>query len=876
MGQAILYCVRCSTQLRDSHFEQGKAYRIDNFAVCAACGPEAAKSLPPESVPKLFDAIAGRDRKPAAVSQRKSGTALPALRESSRSLNPLTGSSTATPQIPKKPMNPWILVGIVAAVLVVLVAVLVAGQGGKTDPAALSPAPAAPSSGPAVRPPAADAPAQAALKKAALYAEENPGDLDGQIRLYSDLVLLGDRGLAGAEARRKVEALRARDQEAVRQALSALNQEIDPVEKAGQFAEAIRMAEAAKFRLTSTAWQLAVEKRASDLRAALAEAKKPPPPPPLPPPPPPPDPAKRSAEAKAYDAAWTKAMAKASTRDYLGAAADLKKDAAALKDEKDDDVRREAAQDIADLENLDKVYKASIAAAAGTRSIDLKVASGRVLGSNADRVELFLEPKKPTVFVEWLDVHADAMVPLLKMQATDPRLPLLFAVLDGGAELIEGLAAKYASYKGTPSRAPEGEAPARELFYAAERDWRSMESREKSVEAYRALRTKYKDSTVVKHEQARIDRRSEAGREYYFLAPDFSFAGSFAPYKEERIESIADSEASQTLRNWAELGYAPFPGQTYRAWVLVGGCCAETFTFYYQATGLTEVNPKTKKKEPAEPGGTAAVPQKPPVKGLKPTHPKGEPKKPTRWEWMEVATPRVSAPGTRRLRFLTDQRGFAIAAVVVSATRSKPPGEAEMAELARTRALDATPGWALDRPGNSPRVLVDDFEDGKSGWVWVGGWEFPGAAGGYSIDPTAGRDGKAAGKFVADFTAGGVYVGGWRDLARLPSRSFKEIRLWVKGPTLTGLGIRLADSSDQLHQSHITVTPSPEWQEIVLVISKLAGGEHWGGANDGVWHGPIKGFGINIGKDSFAAGGKKGDVWIDDVEGILDPDAPDK
>ena len=111
MGQAILYCVRCSTQLRDSHFEQGKAYRIDNFAVCAACGPEAAKSLPPESVPRLFDAIAGRDRKPAGPSQRKSGAALPALKESSRTINPLTSSSSATPRIPKKPTNPWIFQG---------------------------------------------------------------------------------------------------------------------------------------------------------------------------------------------------------------------------------------------------------------------------------------------------------------------------------------------------------------------------------------------------------------------------------------------------------------------------------------------------------------------------------------------------------------------------------------------------------------------------------------------------------------------------------------------------------------------------------------------------------------------------------------------
>src|SRR5882672_3987106 len=93
MGQAISYCFRCSTQLRDVQFEQGKAYRLDSWVVCAACAPEAVRSLPPESVQKLLDAIAGK--KPA--SSRKTGYALPSvkepIRESSR-LMPLTSSSS--------------------------------------------------------------------------------------------------------------------------------------------------------------------------------------------------------------------------------------------------------------------------------------------------------------------------------------------------------------------------------------------------------------------------------------------------------------------------------------------------------------------------------------------------------------------------------------------------------------------------------------------------------------------------------------------------------------------------------------------------------------------------------------------------------------
>ena len=243
----------------------------------------------------------------------------------------------------------------------------------------------------------------------------------------------------------------------------------------------------------------------------------------------------------------------------------------------------------------------------------------------------------------------------------------------------------------------------------------------------------------------------------------------------------------------------------------------------HAAPGIFDETEHITRTLPLEPGGTAAMTLKPAVKGLKPAHPKGEPKKPSRWEWVELPIPKIAAPGARRIRFLTDQRGFAIAAVVVSATRSKPPSEPEAAELAKARALDATPAWALDRPGSSPRVLIDDFESGKSGFAYIGGWEFPGATGSYAIDSTTGHDSKASAKFTADFTGGGAYIGGWRDLANVSNRNFKEIRFWVKAPTLTGIGIRLADATGQTHQRNIPVTPSAEWQEVILKPVQFAG-----------------------------------------------------
>src|SRR5204863_3904393 len=127
--------------------------------------------------------------------------------------------SSLTKTVSDQPRNPWILVGAVGGAVVVLILAVLMTR--KPAPAVEEPPPPPPRVGIKPAPPKVDSAAAAALQKAALYEKENPHDLDGQIREYSDLTLLADRGEAGAEAKRKVEALRARDGEAVRLALEA-------------------------------------------------------------------------------------------------------------------------------------------------------------------------------------------------------------------------------------------------------------------------------------------------------------------------------------------------------------------------------------------------------------------------------------------------------------------------------------------------------------------------------------------------------------------------------------------------------------------------------------------------------------------------------
>src|ERR1051325_965331 len=153
MGQAILYCFKCSTQLREAHFEKGKAFRVDAWVTCSDCAPELAKTLPPNRVQVLLDLMAGKDKKAASVTP-------PPMRDSRLSITP--ADFPATGGAPARPK--WPLISGIAAIAVVLVAAgfLMSDSGsGKIVPSASTnsvappppPVPGTGSSGVGVRPP---------------------------------------------------------------------------------------------------------------------------------------------------------------------------------------------------------------------------------------------------------------------------------------------------------------------------------------------------------------------------------------------------------------------------------------------------------------------------------------------------------------------------------------------------------------------------------------------------------------------------------------------------------------------------------------------------------------------------------------------------
>jgi hypothetical protein len=172
------------------------------------------------------------------------------------------------------------------------------------------------------------------------------------------------------------------------------------------------------------------------------------------------------------------------------------------------------------------------------------------------------------------------------------------------------------------------------------------------------------------------------------------------------------------------------------------------------------------------------------------------------------------------------------------------------------------------------QLTVEDFDAMSRGWKYVGGEEFKGAKGSLTVDTAMKKNGKASFRLNGDFSGGGYYVGVWLDVGeRLSGRDVKELRLWVKTSTRPSLGIRLADASGQVHQSHVNLSngANGEWQELVLRIKDLVGGERWGGANDGKWHGPIRGLGINVGRsvEPDQKDMKPAEIWFDDLVGVL-------
>lgn len=166
--------------------------------------------------------------------------------------------------------------------------------------------------------------------------------------------------------------------------------------------------------------------------------------------------------------------------------------------------------------------------------------------------------------------------------------------------------------------------------------------------------------------------------------------------------------------------------------------------------------------------------------------------------------------------------------------------------------------------GGQEEVLIENFERPEMQFSFFGGDEFPGAKGKLTRELAGGEGGQAA-RLDADFQGGGVYVQMGADLEE--PVELDELRFRLKAAQTKKLRLRLSDVTGQVHQQLVAAPAGSGWQEVK--VNQFGCGDdamHWGGVNDGVWHGPATGIAFLLEKDQLA--GLAGTVWIDDVRAV--------
>jgi len=157
--------------------------------------------------------------------------------------------------------------------------------------------------------------------------------------------------------------------------------------------------------------------------------------------------------------------------------------------------------------------------------------------------------------------------------------------------------------------------------------------------------------------------------------------------------------------------------------------------------------------------------------------------------------------------------------------------------------------------------LDEMLQAGELDWGFNLGQEFPGAKGGLDLVSDQPSPGQYAMKLYADFTGGGAYVGVRRSFSRLDVETMNVLRLTMRSSTTRSFAVRMVDATGQCHQrKDLPFQADGKWHEVELVPTEIAGGEHWGGANDGAWHGSVRlvELMLNVRSDE----GKKPDLTI--------------
>ncbi|WP_427885539.1 sugar-binding protein [Kribbella sp. GL6] len=215
------------------------------------------------------------------------------------------------------------------------------------------------------------------------------------------------------------------------------------------------------------------------------------------------------------------------------------------------------------------------------------------------------------------------------------------------------------------------------------------------------------------------------------------------------------------------------------------------------------------------------------------------------------------------------RRGF-IAGVAI------PAGAAAIGlDWLTTPTALATGSAATDQP-----VMISDFETGLDGWVVRDGLEFdPDHVVVFGFEQSSARanTGSYSGLLTTDFSHGAktnAYVAIRKDFSypgRIPptGMDIQELTFWTYPVNIGRFLLRATDSTGQTHQQHLVVGQQNQWLE--LTVSTFTGSSHWGGANDGVWHGPVAAIELLVARSELYAPNTVAQCWIDTMQATVTP-----
>ncbi|HLY07966.1 MAG TPA: hypothetical protein VKW04_01555 [Planctomycetota bacterium] len=444
----------------------------------------------------------------------------------------------------------------------------------------------------------------------------------------------------------------------------------------------------------------------ADLDQALAEAAAPKPaaPAPLAPAPPAvppasgatPAPAPALAGSAAYPACWSSALTLASGRDFAPAVEGLERAAAVLQDPGE---KTQAAQDLELLKSVQALHAEAFQALARWPAgkkisigvVDFDNRSLRVEGPFVRLRPGVIDIQKGRALSSWPLGHLTArtiadLVPG-RAKAAAAAACLLEGDVKGAKEVAAGETAssiparwwtwgEQAAQPADPEQ-NKREGGARYGYYFAMIDQGSPALRADAALKCRKILEESGSLTWVCRNRALLTAVAETTREYLAGPASLRPAGTFrleVPKGLPYLMSSADADPARRRENYVEMDFSVLTDQTYHAWAYIGACCSESLVFYSQTTDLAR----------AEPGSEPDQPVKHAITSATKTHAGHSGRKaPTRWGWVEIPLPKYEKPGSKVLRLVSAQQGFAVAWIVVSSLRDRAPTEVDMKDWER-------------------------------------------------------------------------------------------------------------------------------------------------------------------------------------------------